>query len=194
MSNVARSTLKVRWLEKGAGNCVVLATKARPYILPCIKAALSRRDKEIETEAAWKVQFILWNKMKNIPDPCGPNPGYICIAAIYIMYCLHGCNCRNKDGLHADTLQGYALAIGTMFTLQGFNPPVDILDPNNLGGIIITNCKREEEVASQRCPLSNAIFAELQRKATTSHSLDSEQHSLFDVTCIGRFMGPRVSK
>ena len=32
MSEVALSTSKVRWLEKGARNCVVLATKARPCI------------------------------------------------------------------------------------------------------------------------------------------------------------------
>ena len=45
----------------------------------------------------------------------------------------------------------------------------------------------------QRYPLSNTIFIELQRKAAMSHSLDSEQNCLFDVTCIGRFIGPRVS-
>ena len=132
--------------------------------------------------------------MKNIPDPCGTDPGYIRIAAIYIMYCLHRCNCRNMNGQRADTLQGYASAIGTLFTLRGFKPPVDISDPNNLGGIIITNRKREEDVAAQRSPLSNAIFAELQRKATASHSLDSKRNCLFDVVCIGRFIGPRVSE
>ena len=112
--------------------------------------------------------------MKNIPDPCGSNPGFMRIAAIYIMYCLHGCNCRNKDGLRANTLQGYATAIGTLFTLRGFNPPVDTSNHNNMGGIIITNLKKEEDIAMQRYPLSNAIFAELQRKAATSHLLDSE--------------------
>ena len=132
--------------------------------------------------------------MKNIPDPCRPDPGYMHIAAIYIMYCLHGCNCRNMDGLRAGTLRGYASAIGTLFTLRGFKPPIDISDPNNLGGIIITNRKREEDIAAQRCPLSNAIFAELQRKASASHSLDSEQNCLFDVVCVGRLIGPRVSE
>ena len=63
-----------------------------------------------------------------------------------------------------------------------------------MGGIIITNHKSEEDVAMQRYPLSNAICSELQRKTATSHSLDSEQHCLFDVTCIGPFIEPRVSK
>ncbi len=98
------------------------------------------------------------------------------------------------DSLRADTLQGYASAIGTLFTLRGFKPPIDISDRNNLGGIIITNRKREEDIAAQRRPLSNAIFAKLQQKASASHSLDSERNCLFDVVCVGRFIGPRVSK
>jgi hypothetical protein len=98
------------------------------------------------------------------------------------------------DGLRANTLRGYALALGTLFTLRGFKPPIDISDPNNLGGIIITNCKREEDIAAQRSPLSNAIFAELQRKASASHSPDSEQKCIFNVACVGRFIGPRVSE
>ena len=138
------------------------------------EVTFSRRYKEIETEAAWQAHFILWNKMKKIPDLCGSDPGYMRIAAIYIMYCLHGCNCRNKDGLQTNTLRGYATAIGTLFTLQGFKPLVDTSDPNNMGGIIVANRKREEDVKMQRYPLSNAIFAEIQRKAALSHSLNSK--------------------
>ncbi len=98
------------------------------------------------------------------------------------------------NGLRADTLQGYASAIGTLFTLRGFKPQIDISEPNNLGGIIITNRKREEDVAAQRSPLSNAIFAELQLQATASHLFYSEKNCMFDVACIGWFIGPRVSK
>ena len=119
--------------------------------------------------------------MKNIPDLCGPHPGYIRIVAIYIMYCLHGCNCRNMTGLSSDTLRGYARAIGTLFTLRGFKPPVDISNPNILGGIIIMNRKREEDITAQQNPLSNPIFAELQQGARASHLFDSEQNCLFDV-------------
>jgi hypothetical protein len=39
-------------------------------------------------------------------------------------------------------------------------------------------------------PLSNATFANLQNKAAMSHLLDSKKHCLFDVTCIGRLIGP----
>ena len=42
MSVIALSTSKVRWLAKGARNCVVLATKARPCI-PMHHRGLSSR-------------------------------------------------------------------------------------------------------------------------------------------------------
>ena len=64
--------------------------------------------------------------------------------------------------------------------LRGFKPLVDTSDPNNMKGIINTNHKREEDVAMQRYPLSNAIFANLKNKAAMSHSLDSKKHCLFD--------------
>ena len=103
---------------------------------------------------------------------CRSNPGYM-------LYCLHGCSRRNKDGLQANTLQGYATAIETLFMPQGFKPPVDRFDSNNTGGIIITNRKREEDIVLQGYPLSSAVFAEHQRKAAMSHLLDSVQHCLF---------------
>jgi hypothetical protein len=41
--------------------------------------------------------------------------------------------------------------------------------------------------------LNNTNFAELKKMAQASKSSDSEKNVLFDVTCIGRFLGPRVS-
>jgi hypothetical protein len=67
-------------------------------------------------------------------------------------------------------------------------------DPNNWGAALIANCKKEEDIAVQRLPLYNAIFAELKKMAQASKSPDSEKNVLFDVTCIGRFLGPRVSE
>ena len=132
--------------------------------------------------------------MMGIPDPCGPDPGYVQIAAMYLKHLQFGVNYTNKDGLRAATLSGYATAIGTLFTLRGYNPPVVTSDLNNEGSCIISNCKKEEDIAIQRLPLNNKIFAELQRSAENSKSPDSEKHTLFDVTCMGRIIGPRVSE
>ena len=132
--------------------------------------------------------------MMGIPDPCGPDPGYVQIAAMYLKHLQFGVNYTNKDDLRAATLSGYATAIGFLFSLRGFNPPVVMADLNNEGSCIISNCKKEEDIAIQRLPLNNRIFAELQRSANNSKSLDSEKHTLFDITCMGRIIGPRVSE
>ena len=61
-------------------------------------------------------------------------------------------NYTNKDGLCAATLVGYANAISIMFTLQGFLSPIDPSDPNNMGGIIITNHKKRRTLKYSNTP------------------------------------------
>ena len=129
-----------------------------------------------------------------VPDPCGDNPGYEHMTAMYVKHLQFGVNYTNKDGLRAATLSGYASAIGLLFGLRGFDPPIVMSDPNNWGASLISNCKKEEDIAVQRLPLNNTIFAELKKMAHASKSPDSEKNVLFDVTCIGRFLGPRVSE
>ena len=129
-----------------------------------------------------------------IPDPCGDNPGYEQVVAMYVKHLQWGVNYTNKDGLRAATLAGYATALGYLFTLRGFKSPIDSSDPNNVGAMLISNCKKEEDIAVQRLPLNNSIFAELKKMAKLSKSTDSEKNVLFDITCIGRFLGPRVSE
>ncbi len=61
-------------------------------------------------------------------------------------------------------------------------------------GIIINNLIKEETVASQCSPLDSAIFAELQRAASSSHLHDSDQNLLFDMLALFHFIGPCISK
>jgi len=42
--------------------------------------------------------------------------------------------------------------------------------------------------------LDSNIYAEMLRRSNASLSLDLEQRTLFDVTTVGRYLGPRVSK
>jgi hypothetical protein len=95
----------------------------------------------------------------NIPDPCGENLGYKHIAAMYAKHLQFSVNYTNKDGLRAATLAGYAAAMGLLFGLRGFDPPIVMSDPNNWGATLISNCKKEEDIAFQRLPLNNKIFA-----------------------------------
>jgi len=72
--------------------------------------------------------------------------------------------------------------------------PIVLSDPNNMVGILINNLIKEEDIARQRSPLDSNIYAEMLRRSNASLSLDLEQRTLFDVTTIGRYLGPRVSE
>ncbi len=68
------------------------------------EVAMSRRDKEIETEATWQAHYIRWAQIMKVPDPCGHQRGYQRIVAIYIKYLMTGVNFRNKDFLRSATV------------------------------------------------------------------------------------------
>ena len=99
----------------------------------------------------------------------------------YIGFLQYGVNYTNKDGLRAATLIGYAKAISTLFTLQGFTSPVNLSDPNNAAGIIIMNHKKEEDIAVQQYPLNSAILEKLGTLA--------DRNLMFNMTCLGCFIG-----
>ncbi len=81
------------------------------------EVAMSQRDKEIETKAAWQAHYIQRGLIMGILDPCGHQRGYQRIVAIYIGYLISGVNFRNKDSLRSNTIKGYATSINLLFTL-----------------------------------------------------------------------------
>jgi hypothetical protein len=92
------------------------------------------------------------------------------------------------------TLLGYAKAINMIFTLRAFKPPVDLNNKNNMTGTLINNLIKEENIAMQRSPLSNAIFAQVQLAACTSNNPDSDHSLLLDIVTPSRYIGPHVRK
>ncbi len=72
--------------------------------------------------------------------------------------------------------------------------PIVLSDPNNMAGILINNLIKEEDIARQRSLLDSNIYAELLRRSNVARSPDSEQRTVFDVTTMGRYLGPRVSE
>jgi hypothetical protein len=58
--------------------------------------------------------------------------------------------------------------------------------------MIITNHKKEEDIAVQQYPLNSAILAQLDTMASSSSSMDSKKNLMFDMTCLVGFIGPRV--
>jgi hypothetical protein len=155
---------------------------------------MSQRDKEIETEAARQAHYIQWGLIMGIIDPCGHQRGYQRIVAIYVGYLMSGVNFRNKDSLRSNTIKGYATGINSLFTLRGMEAPIVLSDPNNMAGILINNLIKEEDIARQRSPLDSKLYAELLQRSNVSRSPDSEQRTVFDVTTMGRYLGPRVSE
>ena len=129
-----------------------------------------------------------------VPDPCGNDVGYQRIAAVYIMFLYFGMNYKNKETIRSSTVTQYSVAINALFTLRGFKPPIEPSNPNNLGGIIIINRKREEEISVQRNPLSMKIYAHLLVQATSSKSTDSEASLLANCTTLGMALGMRASE
>jgi hypothetical protein len=73
-------------------------------------------------------------------------------------------------------------------------PPINVADPNNVLGILISNLVKEEDIARQRSLLDSAIFAKLLCKSNVSCSMDSEQRALFDLVILGCYIGPHVSE
>jgi hypothetical protein len=128
----------------------------------------------------------------NIADPCGHQPGYQRILAIYIKYLMSGINFRNI--LRSDTVRGYATSINALFKLKDMKPPVDMANPNNISGILINHLIKEEDIARQHGPLDSDIITELLCKSNVSWSWDSKHSTSFDFIVIGRYIGPRVSK
>jgi hypothetical protein len=133
-------------------------------------------------------------EIMDIQDPCGDEPGWDVLVGTYIGFLQYGVNYTNKDGLRAATLAGYAKAVNKLFTLRGFTAPVDLSDPDNPAGCKIMNHQKEEDIAVQRYPLNSEILTKLATMAASSRSIDSEKNLMFDMTCLGCFIGPRVSE
>lgn len=156
--------------------------------------ARSQRHKDADTAAARQAHYIKWTRDLGLHDPCGPGPSYAYLVALYLKSLQENGSITGKAALRSMTVQGYALAINTLFELRGFQAPINPSDPNNVGNIVISNLSKEENISRKRNPLDAKIFAELQRMANESKSADSDVNLLLDVTIIGRYVGPRVSE
>lgn len=105
-----------------------------------------------------------------------------------------GINYLNKSGVRSKTVKGYMESINTLFELRGFKSPANFSEPSNVVNILVSNLKKEEEVAKQRNPLDNATFAKLLDKATKAVSKDSVDVVLFNTVALGRITGHRLAE
>jgi hypothetical protein len=70
----------------------------------------------------------------------------------------------------------------------------NLLDPNNMTAILLSNMLQEEDIKRQRAPLDNNFFAKLHQTATASKCKDSVSDLLFNVVALGCYIGPRLSE
>jgi hypothetical protein len=130
----------------------------------------------------------------DIKNPCRACPAYKIVMGVYFGFLQYGVNYTNTDCLRATTLVGYAKAILTLFTLRGFPSPINLYDPDNATTMLTTNHKKEEDIAVQQYPLNLEILAQLDTMASSYSLMDSEKNLMFNMTCLGRFIGPHVSE
>ena len=66
------------------------------------------------------------------------------------------------------TVKGYTESINTLFRLRGFPVPVDLSDKNNMCTRLIDALENEEVIAKQQNPITNEMFANMEKLAWES--------------------------
>ena len=106
---------------------------------------------------------------------------------------MRGVNYLNKESVRSATCKGYALDAAKLFTLRGFPSPVNFSDESNWSRILVHNLEREEDIAKQRLPLNNEIFAESIRMAKKP-GRNSLEAVVANTEAAGKFLGWRSSE
>ena len=80
-----------------------------------------------------------------------------------------------------------------LFRLRGFPIPVDLSDKSNMCTKLIDAIESEELIAKQRNPITNEMFASMEKLAKES-LMDSAISVIFDIFCLIRITGFRVAE
>ncbi len=123
-----------------------------------------------------------------ILDPVGHNQGYTFIVACFIEQLMHDHN------LQSTTVCGYIRSVNILFQLRNCTIPADLSDKENICSKIIKARELEEDIARQRSPITNMIFAYLLNYARANALQDSFEAVMTDFLIIIRLLGLRVSE
>ena len=127
-----------------------------------VKLARLKQGLGIETERFRQAQYLKWWEQKNIPDPCGEEPGYEQVVACFVENLILNCNPRSK------TVLGYVQSINKLFEYHGFSIPADLSDRKNITSKLIHTREREETIARRRSPITREMFVEMANLACNS--------------------------
>ncbi len=109
-----------------------------------------------------------------IPDPIGNDRGYTLILACFIEQLMHDHNSQST------TVCGYIRSINILFQLRNCTIPADLSDNENICSKIIKSRKQEEDIARQRSPITNEIFAYLLNRNRDNALQDSFEAAVTD--------------
>ena len=123
-----------------------------------------------------------------IPDPIGNDRGYTLILACFIEQLMHDHNSQST------TVCGYIRSINILFQLRNCTIPADLSDKENICSKIIKSREQEEDIARQRSPITNEIFAYLLNRNQDNALQDSFEAAVTDFMIIIRLLGLRVSE
>jgi len=123
-----------------------------------------------------------------IPDPIGKDRGYTLIVACFIEQLMHDHNSQST------TVCGYIRSVNILFQLRNCTIPADLSDKENICSKIIKAREQEEDIARQRSPITNKIFAYLLNRNRDNALQDSFEATVTDFMIIIRLLGLRVSE
>jgi len=126
-------------------------------------------------------------------DVCGSQPGLLHIIACYGKDLMLGTNWNNKNELRSKTVRGYFNAVNNLFLLRNFPAPVNFDDKQNIAAVIVHNLEREEDIVTQRKPITIEMFVEISRHGNAPVA-SQEAKLLASVTKLAKVFGPRLSK
>jgi hypothetical protein len=86
-----------------------------------------------------------------------------------LKYVQCGINYNNKQVIWSAMVQGYAKVVNNLFKLRSLSPLANFSNPNNMTAILLNNMLWEEDIARQRAPHDNKIFAKLHQTAIATN-------------------------
>ena len=155
--------------------------------------AKSRPSQDVKAIRARQAHYIQWCIKKGFKDPVGQEKAWEQVIAIYIKYVMIGVNYNNLATLRSATCRNYADDVAELFKLRDFPSPLNFQDKTNEVTIIISNLKKEEDIATQRLPLDDKIHAELVRMGKDS-GVDSAEAVVSNIVSTGKSTGYRASE
>ncbi len=148
-----------------------------------LKMSRFKQDTSIGTTRFRQAVYLSRMRRMLIPDPVGQDRGYTFIVACFIEQLMHNHNSQST------TVYGYIRSINIFFQLHNCTILVDLSDKENICTKIVKAREQEEDIARQRSPITNEIFAEILNNSQANALQDSFEVVMCGFLIIIRLLG-----